>query len=323
MRQHLRGRLGPAGRIELVRLMREEGMSEREAAASLAVAPATAHHWSVRERQARAEERALGSWARDRSSRPHHSPRRTPAQLETRVCQARQRTGWGPRLIAGIVELPHSTVHRILRRNGCSRPDRREREPANRYQWPCPGDLLHLDVKTYARFHTPGHAVTGDRSRSYEEKGRKLGDDYAHAAVDDHTRLAFCQLRDDERAPSVTAFVEQALAFYASYGIQVRRILTDNHWSYTKNHSLGELLARQGIEHWTIRPYRARTNGKVERFHQTMAREWGYGMTYRSSEHRTKALPHWLRYYNERRPHSEIGDRPPVSRARNLSRQDS
>lgn len=323
MGQHLRGRLGPAGRIELVRLMREEGMSERQAAACLSVAPATAHHWSVRERQAAAEERASGGWALDRSSRPHRSPGRTPEPVERRICEVRHHTGWGPRLIAGVVGMPHSTVHRVLHRHGCSRRERPEREAPNRYEWPCPGDLLHLDVKTYPRFERPGHAVTGDRSRPGERKRKHLGDDYAHAAVDDHSRLAFGELYPDDRAPSVTEFVERALAFYASHGIRVRRILTDNAWSYTHNRSLRELLAREGIEHWKIKPYRARTNGKVERFHQTMAREWGYGLAYRSSAHRAHALPNWLAYYNQRRPHSALGGRPPISRARNLPGQDS
>jgi transposase InsO family protein len=324
MGQHLRGRLGPAGRIELVRLMRDEGMSERQAAACLSVAPATAHHWSVRERDAGDAERASGSWALDRSSRPHTSPRRTAAEVERRVCEVRRHTGWGPRLIAGVVGLPHSTVHRVLCRHGCSRPEPAERPAANRYEWPCPGDLLHIDVKSYARFERPGHAVTGDRQRHGARLTKpKLGYDYAHAAVDDHSRLAFAELFDDERAASVVAFIEHALAYYRRHGIRTRRILTDNHWSYTKNRELAALLERHGIEHWTIQPYRARTNGKVERFHQTMAREWGYGLSYRSSKHRTAALPHWIAYYNERRPHSALGGRPPITRAHNLPGQDS
>ncbi len=327
MGQHLRGRLGPAGRIELVRLIRAAGKSERQAAACLCVAPATAHHWSVRERAASEAERASGAWALDRSSRPHRSPNRTPEELEVRVCEARRHTGWGPRLISGVTGVPHSTVHRVLRRHGCSRPEPAPREPAIRYEWPCPGDLLHIDVKTYARFEEPGHALLGRGPRSYEQKRRQkvrsLGEDFAHAAVDDHSRIAFAELRDDQRAGSVTEFVERALAFYAARGIPIRRILTDNHWSYTRNRSLRELLAREGIEHRTIRPYRPRTNGKVERFHQTMAREWGYGLAYRSSEHRARALPHWLRYYNERRSHSALGGLPPISRARNVSGQDS
>jgi transposase InsO family protein len=118
-------------------------------------------------------------------------------------------------------------------------------------------------------------------------------------------------------------FVEHALAFYARHGIGVRAILTDNAWSYTQNRALHQLLSREGVEHRTIRPYRARTNGKVERFHQTMAREWGYGLSYASSAHRARALPHWLEHYNQRRPHSGIGNRPPISRVHNLCGQDT
>jgi transposase InsO family protein len=312
-----RARLGLAGRHALVRSI-AAGSSIRRAAWAFNVSPATAHKWWHR-------------WPsegpdglRDRSSRPRRSPAMLGASDQERICEVRRHTGWGPRPIAGVVGRPHSTVHRTLQRHGISRPPRPRREAVARYEWPCPGDLLHLDVKSYARFRRPGHAVTGDRrTKGARLTKPKLGYDFAHAAVDDHSRLAYCELRPDERAASITAFVERALGFYASHGIPVRRILTDNHWSYTRNRSLRELLERRGIEHWTIRPYRARTNGKVERFHQTMAREWGYGLRYRSSQHRARALPHWLRYYNRQRPHSSIGDRPPISRVHDVSGRDS
>ena len=234
----------------------------------------------------------------------------------------RRHTGWGPRLVAGVVGLPHSTCHRVLQRHGCSRRPPAPREAANRYEWDCPGDLLHIDVSTYARFTRPGHAVTGDRTSTGAEKRQKVGYDYAHACVDDHSRLAFAQIHDDERAPTVVAFIQDALAFYARHGITVRRILTDNAWTYTHNRALRELLTTHGIEHWTTQPYRPRTNGKVERFHQTMAREWAYGLTYNSSDDRRRALPHWLKHYNQRRPHSALGGRSPISRAHNLSGHD-
>src|SRR5215218_9533914 len=143
MGQHLRGKLGPAGRIELVRLMREDGLPERAAAAALSVAPSTAHHWSVRERQASPAERACGAWALDRSSRPHRCPRQTPPDIERRVCEARARAGWGPRLLAGETGVAHSTISAILKRHGCSRAPRAARDSVVRYEWPCPGDLLH------------------------------------------------------------------------------------------------------------------------------------------------------------------------------------
>jgi transposase InsO family protein len=319
MGQHLRGKLGPAGRIELVRLMREDGWSERAAAAALSVAPSTAHHWSVRERQASAAERALGTWALDRSSRPHHCPRQTPAEIERRVCEARARTGWGPRLLAGETGVAHSTISAILKRHGCSRAPRADRGTVVRYEWPCPGDLLHMDVKRYPRFARPGHAVTGDRTRTSVEIAHPLGHDYFHAIVDDHSRIAYGELLDDERAATVTTFFERALMWLADRGITARRVMTDGAWSYTHNRGLRELLTDRDIRHIVTPPYTPRWNGKVERLHQTMEREWAKGVRDRNSAARNDALPHWIAYYNERRPHSALGGQPPISRAHNLS----
>jgi transposase InsO family protein len=192
------------------------------------------------------------------------------------------------------------------------------REP---YEWPCPGDLLHMDVSRYARFERPGHAVTGDRSQrscDWTQPGTRVGYDYAHAVVDDHSRLAYVELHDDQKAATVTAFMKRALAFYASHGITAKRVMTDNAFAYVMNRSLSELLTSHDIAHLKTKPYRPRTNGKVERFHQTMAREWAYGLTYRSSDARAAALPHWLDHYNEQRPHSSLANRPPISRVRNV-----
>jgi len=322
MQIHGRAKLGPAGRLALC-LAVEGGMTFRQAAAAMGVAPATAHRWWHRYAVALPEERASLAWAADRCSRPHHSPRLLASSERQRICEVRHHTGWGPRLVAGVTGHPHSTVWKVLHRHGQSRRPRERRQATSRYEWPCPGDLLHIDVKTYPRFDRPGHALTGDRSRPGEHKRKHLGQDYAHAAVDDHSRLAFSELYPDERSGSVLAFIERALAFYASHGITIQRILTDNAWSYTRNGELAELLARERIQHKTIRPYRPQTNGKVERFHQTMAREWGYGLSYASSAHRARALPHWLEHYNQRRPHSGIGNQPPISRVHNLRGQDT
>jgi transposase InsO family protein len=296
------------------------------AAASCGVAASTACVWLGRWRAASLLERRSLACLEDRSSRPRRSPRRLGDELEQRVCEARRTTGWGPRLVAGALGLPHQTVWGVLRRNGLSRPPRALREPANRYEWPRPGDLLHMDVSRYAGFRRPGHALTGDRSqreRRWMSAETRVGYQYAHAIVDDHSRLAYVELHNDELAATVTGFVERALCFFAEHTITAKRVLTDNAFSYVRNRSLAELLARHKIRHLTTQPYRPRTNGKVERFHQTMAREWGYGVLYRSSDARAAALPHWLGHYNEQRPHSAIGNRPPISRVRNLSRQDS
>jgi len=243
--------------------------------------------------------------------------------VQERICEVRHHTGWGPRLIAGVVGRPHSTVHRTLRRHGISRRPRPTREQVRRYEWPCPGDLLHMDTKRYARFATPGHAVTGNRHRTGAEKRERVGYEFAHSIVDDHTRLGFSELHPDERAETVVAFTRRALRFFADHGIHAKRLMTDNAFVYTRSAGLRQLLSSNQIKHLTIQPRRPQTNGKVERFQQTMAREWGYGLAYASSDHRARALPHWLRYYNEHRPHSSIGDRPPISRVHDLSGQDS
>jgi transposase InsO family protein len=227
----------------------------------------------------------------------------------------------GVSMVGGATGFPHSTVSKVLRRAGISRRPRAATEPANRYEWPRPGDLLHMDTSRYARFLRPGHRVTGDRSQSLRGRSKKalVGYDFAHAVVDDHSRLAYVELHRDEKADTVTAFLERALTFYESHGITAKRLMTDNAFAYVNNHSLRE-LARRRVRHLTTQPYRPRTNGKVERFHQTMAREWAYGLAYRSHQHRNTALPHWLDNYNRRRPHSSIGDRPPISRIHNVRR---
>jgi len=313
---HANAKLGLAGRLALVRAV-EDGCSLRAAAAAFSVSPATVHRWWHRWLDGDRQPQAL----LDRSSRPRRSPRLLAAELQKRICDCRRETGWGPRLVAGATGFAHSTVWKVLRRHDLSRRARPLKEPANSYEWPCPGDLLHMDTSRYARFRRPGHKLTGDRSHrggGWMRPEARVGYDYAHAIVDDHSRLAYVELHDDEKAATVTGFLERALAAFAEHGIQVRRLMTDNGFSYVKNRSLRELLARRGIRHLTTQPYRPRTNGKVERFHQTMAREWAYGLAYRSHRQRNQALPHWLDHYNRRRPHSSLGDRPPISRVHNV-----
>jgi transposase len=321
---HANAKLGLAGRFALVRAV-EDGLSLKAAAAAFKVSPATAHRWWHRWRDAGAEARSTLSCLFDRSSRPHRSPRRLAPELEQAICRCRRETGWGPRLVAGATGFAHSTVWKVLHRAGISRPPRPAKEPANRYEWPCPGDLLHMDTSRYARFLRAGHAVTGDRSqrsRNWMRPETRVGYDFAHMIVDDHSRLAYVELHGDERAATVTGFVERALAFFAEHGISTQRLMTDNGFSYVKNRSLRELLARHGIRHLTTEPYRPRTNGKVERLHQTMAREWAYGLSYRSHRQRNQALPHWLDHYNRHRPHSSLAGQPPISRVHNVLGQD-
>lgn len=320
MSSHRNAKLGLAGRYALVCAV-EGGLSLKQAAACFNVSSATAHRWWHRWLEAGEEARRTLSCLFDRSSRPRRSPRRLAPELEEAICACRRETGWGPRLVAGATGFAHSTVWKVLKRAGISRPARAATEPANRYEWPCPGDLLHMDTSRYARFLRPGHRVTGDRSqqsRRWMRPETRIGYEYAHAIVDDHTRLAYVELHNDEKAATVTGFLERALSFYAEHGIVAKRLMTDNAFSYVKNRSLRELLAERDILHLKTAPYRPRTNGKVERFHQTMGREWAYGLAYRSYRHRAAALPHWLDHYNTRRPHSSLGGRPPISRVHNL-----
>jgi transposase InsO family protein len=316
---HRNAKLGLAGRLALVRAI-EGGLSLKAAAAAFSVSPATAHRWWHRWLEAGEEARSSLSCLLDRSSRPHRSPRQLAPELAEAICACRRATGWGPRLVASATGFCHSTVWKVLRRAGISRPPAAVREPANRYEWPCPGDLLHMDTSEYARFQRPGHRVTGDR-RSQDRQHRD-GVDIVHAIVDDHSRLAYAEIHDDQRAATVVGLLERALAFYAAHGINAKRLMTDNGWSYVKSRDLRRLLARTQIRHLTTKPYRPRTNGKVERFHQTMAREWAYGLVYSSHRERAAALPHWLNHYNTQRPHSSLEGRPPTSRVHNLRRQD-
>jgi transposase InsO family protein len=307
-------------RIELVSLCLDRGMSRRQAASWRRVSVATVQYWIERYRGASEDERRSGEWARDRPSTPHRQPGRVSEAVHDRVCDARARTGWGPRLIASELGMAHATVSRCLQRRGLSRRPARAREEVRRFEWPCPGDLLQMDTKRLARFTRPGHRVTGDRYRSSAEKRSGPGWEFCHSIIDDHSRLVYTELHADERAETVTGFVERALAFFAGHGIVARRLQTDNAWAYIHNRSLRTLLAERGIQQRRIPPRTPKRNGKIERYQQTLAREWAYGQRYRTSDARAAALPIWLEHYNIHRNHSSLSNRPPISRVRNEPR---
>jgi transposase InsO family protein len=317
---HRNARLGLAGRRRLVADI-EAGLSCREAARRRGVSPTTACKWWRRWSEASLEQQRTLACLEDRSSQPHRCPRLLSPGEQARICAARRRSGWGPRLIAGETGHPHATVWRTLRRAGISRPPCEPREQARRYEWPCPGDLLHIDSKRFVRFSRPGHAVTGERQSTGVQRRMRPGYEWVHSLVDDHSRYAYSELHRDEKAATVTGFVERGLAHFAEQGIETKRLMSDNAWTYTRNKALARLLADRGIRHLLIPYRRPQVNGKVERYQQTLKREWGLGQTYRSSDHRGHALTHWLRYYNERRPHSSLGGRPPISRVHNLRGQ--
>ena len=316
---HHRARHTPLGRWSVVRRVVEDGETFAQAAAWANVSKSTVHGWVVRWRAASPADRASLACLHDRSSRPKTSPRQVPAAEEQRICELRRRTGWSPRRLADEVGRPHSTVHQVLRRGGCSRPDPAARPPVIRYEWPCPGQLLHMDVKRFGKFEAPGHAVTGDRT----QRSRRVGWEYVHSIVDDCSRLAYSEIHDDERAATVTAFTRRALDFFLDHGIVAERLMTDNAFTYVHNKGLRALLRARAIEHLRTRPYTPRTNGKVERYQQTLQREWAYALEYASSAARRASLPHWVRHYNERRTHSALGNRPPIDRVREVTGLDT
>jgi transposase InsO family protein len=324
MNTHPRAKLGPAGRVELVELV-DRGWSLRAAAAALSVSPATAHRWWHRSRESGALADEATPWFGDRSSRPHRQPRRLSAAEEAPILRARRETNLGPGRLAGIVRRARSTIWKVLVRHGMSRRPRTPRQSYRRYEWSRPGALLHMDVKKLARFHRPGHKVTGDRSRSNDQDAKQagLGYDYLHVVVDDHTRLAYVELHRREDAATNARTLERAIAWFAELGLKPEAVMTDNAMVYRRSRRFSDLLALHQLRHIRIPPYTPRWNGKAERFIQTLQNEWAYAHSWPHSRARAQALSSFIRYYNRRRPHSSLGDRPPITRVHNLRGQDS
>ena len=282
---HHRARFTALGRWNVVRRVVEDGETFAQAAAWANVSKSTVWEWVRRWRQATPEQRASLECLQDRPSRPRRSPGQVPADEAARICELRRQTGWSPRRLAVEVGRSHSTVHQVLRRGGCSRPPAPERPPIIRYEWPCPGQLLHMDVKRFGRFQAPGHAVTGDRA----QRSRQAGWEYVHSIVDDCSRVAYSEIHDDEKAATVTAFTRRALDWLLELGIAAERLMTDNAFAYVHNRSLRDLLDQRQITHIRTRPYTPRTNGKVERYQQTMQREWAYAAPLQRATHPQRA----------------------------------
>lgn len=317
-----RCKLGLAGRLELVGLI-EQGATMRAAAAALGVAPATAHRWWQRWQGASEHERVSRSCLRARPPVPRSCPWRLSSEDERRILEARERTNFGPARLAGLVGRRRSTIHKVLARHGCSRRRRScQRRAYRRYEWSQPGALLHMDTKRLQRFDVAGHWASGDRTEITRNRG--AGYVYAHCVVDDHTRLAYVELHGADNARAVTATLKRAIAWMREQGCQApEALMTDNAFVYRHNRSLADLLADLGARHIRTPAYTPRWNGKVERFIQTLDDEWAHGRVWPSSTRRDRALTSWLRYYNRRRPHTSIGDRPPISRVHQDRGQDS
>lgn len=245
----------------------------------------------------------------DRSSRPHHSPRRCVPELVEHVARLRRERWTGVR-IAQATGLSRATVSRILRRLKLNRIGMLDpAPPVVRYEHPAPGDMLHLDIKKLGRIAKPGHRVTGNPADRHGGDGWE----YVHVAIDDHSRIAFSEIYPDEKQQSAVAFLHAALAYYGRLGIHFRAILTDNGPAY-RSRALAACCRALGLKHRFTRPYTPRTNGKAERFIQTAIREWAYARRYQNSNQRTNALIPWIHQYNWHRPHAGLDHKPPISR---------
>ena len=321
MSHHPRAKLGLAGRYELVVAV-ESGMALRAAAAAFNVAPATAHRWWHRWRAAGAQERRSRSCLQDRSSRPHRQPRRLSGADEEPILRARRETNLGPGRLAGIVRRARSTIWKVLARHGLSRRRRGERQTFRRYEWSRPGALLHMDVKQLARFEVAGHRSEGRRGEELRNRG--AGYDWLHCVVDDNSRLAYVELHPDHNQETNARTLERALRWFSELGLQSpEAVMTDNHMIYRRSRRFAAVIETAGARHIRTPSYTPRWNGKVERFIQTLQNEWAYAHRWQNSHLRARALRSFLRYYNRRRPHSSLADRPPISRVHNLHGQDS
>ena len=301
MELHGNARLCPFSRELMCRRIEDEGWTVEEAGDAAGCSERTVYRWLARWR--------AGEPMTDRPSAPHVVANRTPDEVVAQIEELR-RLRWSSTRIAATLRMAVSTVGAVLKRLGLHRLSRLEPpEPPNRYCRRHPGELIHIDIKKLGKFRSPGHRVTG---RGYGRHAR-TGWEFCHVAVDDTSRLAYVEVLDDQRATSCAAFLGRAVMWFATHGVQVQRVMTDNGGGYCSGlHATA--CTDLGIRHVRTRPYRPRTNGKAERFIQTMLREWAYAASYANSEHRRRVLTTWLTYYNCQRPHSALGHQPPISR---------
>jgi transposase InsO family protein len=326
---HPNATLTPRTRLRLACLIVDEGWSCATAAERFMVSSRTARKWATRYR---AEGKAGMA---DRSSRPHHSPAKTPPAMVRRIVRLRWRLRLGPVQIAGRLGMSASTVHAVLVRcriNRLSRIDRVTGEPLRRYEHPYPGSLIHVDVTKFGNIPDGGGwryvgKQQGDRNRFATAartgapmsswRGPLLGTAHLHTVIDDYSRVAYIEIHDDEKAATAISVLRRAVAWFADHGVTVERVLSDNGSCY-RAHAWREACTSLGITPKKTRPYRPQTNGKIERFHRTLADGWAYARHYHSDTERREALPGWLHSYNQHRPHSAIGGQPPITRLTNL-----
>jgi len=303
---HKNARLTPAGREVMVRRAVEGGQTPEALSAAVGVCPGTVRKWIGRFR----EEGVAG--LRDRSSRPHRLREATPAEIVARI-EALRRQRWTGAQIAGETGVSRATVFRILRRLGLNRLKALEpAEPVRRYERDRPGELIHIDIKKLGKIGSVGHRITGRRTGIVNHH-LGIGWEFVHVCIDDASRIAFSRVMKDERQESAVAFLKAAVAYYASLGMKIERVMTDNGSCY-RSKAFARVCKRLALRHIFTKPYTPQTNGKAERFIQTSLREWAYARAYNTSDERTAELPRWLHRYNWHRPHGSIGAEPPISR---------
>ena len=300
---HRNAKTTPHMRALLVHRIQQERWEIPEAAEAAGITVRTAYKWLARYR--------IGGAAalEDAPSTPHRQPRRTPDAVIAQIISARQQrlTGWA---IAVRLQRARSTVARVLRRAGLNRlPPMVPLSPVQRYERTRPGELVHLDIKPLARILRPGHRIHGDRRQTVDGAGYE----YVHVAVDDYSRVAYVEVLADQTGATTTRFLRRTVLWFARRGVRIERVLTDNGGGYISG-LFQTLATRLGLRLKRTRPYRPQTNGKAERFIQTLLREWAYGTVYRHSSQRTRALRPWLRGYNTIRPHSALGYQAPSTR---------
>ena len=316
---HRNAPLTPTGRLRLARCVVDDGWPLRRAAERFQVSHTTAARWAGRYRT------HGESGMHDRTSRPHHQPRRTPTSVELHVIRLRHEHRIGPVRLAARCGIAASTAHRILTRHGIpplATLDRATGQPIRRYERDRPGELVHIDVKKLGRIPDGGgHKFLG-RAASSPKKDRRSGTGYAylHTAIDDHSRLAYTEDLPDETAVTCAAFLRRATAWFTTQGVVIERVLTDNAWAYTKT-TWRDTCHHLGISPRWTKPWRPQTNGKVERFHRTLLDEWAYQRPHTSNTERQATFPNWLDWYNYHRPHTGISGHTPASRVTNLSEQ--
>ncbi|HWL03001.1 MAG TPA: IS481 family transposase [Microbacteriaceae bacterium] len=322
---HANAALTPRARLRLARLIVDDGWPPSAAARMFMVSVVTARKWAARLRA----EGPMGMT--DRSSRPRSMPTKTPPSAVRRIVTLRWRRRLGPAQIAGELDLPVSTVHAVLvrcRLNRLSRIDRVTGEPIRRYEHEHPGALIHVDVTKFGRIPDGGgHRFVGriqgnENRRTTPGVARAadhkplLGIGYLHTVIDDHSRVAYVEMHGDEKAVTAIGVLRRAVAWFAEHGVAVERVLSDNGSAY-RSFAWRDACTELGIRPKRTRPYRPQTNGKIERFHRTLADGWAYARFYSSETERRNALPGWIHFYNHHRRHSAIGT-PPISRLNNL-----